>query len=42
MRSRFGVGITPPNLLGAAKLTSSVMMSRTLGALLGGTTRAGQ
>src|SRR5262245_50937459 len=42
MRSRAGVGITPPNVLGAAKPTSSVMISRMFGAPLGGTTRAGQ
>src|SRR6516162_3912054 len=34
--------MTPPNVLGAPKPTSSVMMSRMLGAPLGGTTRAGQ
>src|SRR5208282_3066857 len=39
MRSRFGVGMTPPNVLGAPKPTSSVMINNTLGALLGGTTR---
>src|SRR6266511_713316 len=42
MRSRFGVGMTPPKVLGAPKPTSSVMMSSTLGAPLGGTTRGGQ
>ena len=42
MRSSAGVGITPPNVLGAAKPTSSVMISSTLGAPFGGTTRAGQ
>jgi hypothetical protein len=42
MRSSVGVGMTPPNVLGAPKPTSSVMMSRTLGASLGGTTVAGQ
>ena len=31
--------MTPPKVLGAAKPTSSVMMSRMLGACLGGTTR---
>src|SRR6185369_10816407 len=39
MRSSAGVGITPPNVLGAPKPQSSVMMSRTLGAPFGGTTR---
>src|SRR5271166_5222977 len=39
MRSRFGVGMTPPNVLGAPKPTSSVMINNTLGAPLGGTTR---
>src|SRR5271157_3687459 len=38
-RSSAGVGMTPPNVLGAPKPTSSVMMSSTLGAPLGGTTR---
>ena len=38
-RSNAGVGMTPPNVLGAPKPTSSVMMRSTLGALLGGTTR---
>src|SRR5262245_51225582 len=42
MRSRFGVGMTPPKVLGAPKPTSSVMISSTLGAPLGGTTRGGQ
>jgi hypothetical protein len=41
MRFRAGVGMTPPKVLGAAKPTSSVMMSRMLGAPLGGTTRGG-
>ncbi len=41
MRSKAGVGMTPPNVLGAPKPQSSVMMSRTLGAPLGGTTRGG-
>ena len=41
MRSRAGVGMTPPKVLGAPKPTSSVMISRTLGAPLGGTTRGG-
>jgi len=31
--------MTPPNVLGAPKPWSSVMMSKTLGAPLGGTTR---
>src|SRR5512135_1882287 len=34
-----GVGITPPKVLGTPKPASSVMISRTLGAPLGGTTR---
>jgi hypothetical protein len=34
-----GVGITPPNVLGTPKPASSVMMSNTLGAPFGGTTR---
>src|SRR5262252_1434810 len=38
MRSMVGVGITPPNVLGAPKPTSSVMIRRTFGAPLGGTT----
>ena len=33
--------MTPPNVLGAPKPTSSVMMSSTLGAPLGGTTVGG-
>src|SRR5262249_42544075 len=41
MRSRAGVGMTPPKVLGAPKPQSSVMMSSTLGACLGGTTRGG-
>src|SRR5262249_19531356 len=41
MRSSAGVGMTPPNVLGAPKPTSSVMISRMLGACLGGTMRAG-
>src|SRR4030095_6818505 len=41
MRSIAGVGMTPPNVLGAPKPWSSVMMSNTLGAPLGGTTRGG-
>src|ERR1044072_4205383 len=39
MRSSAGVGTTPPNVPGAPKPTSSVMMSNTLGAHFGGTTR---
>jgi hypothetical protein len=39
MRSIVGVGITPPKVLGTAKPASSVMISRTFGALSGGTTR---
>src|SRR4029453_12216478 len=39
MRSSAGVGITPPNVPGAPKPASSVMMSNTLGAPFGGTTR---
>src|SRR5512137_2993807 len=39
MRSIAGVGMTPPNVPGAPKPTSSVMMSSTLGAPFGGTTR---
>jgi len=42
MRSRFGVGITPPNVLETPNPVSSVMISRMFGASLGGTTRAGQ
>src|ERR1035438_4577158 len=38
MRSNAGVGITPPNVLGEPKPQSSVMMSKILGASLGGTT----
>src|ERR1039457_162114 len=38
-RSRVGVGMTPPKVLGTPKPESSVMMSRTFGAPLGGTTR---
>src|SRR5208337_4979734 len=38
-RSSAGVGMTPPNVLGAPKPTSSVMINNTLGAPLGGTTR---
>src|SRR5574338_167719 len=39
MRSMAGVGITPPKVLGTPKPASSVMISSTLGALLGGTMR---
>ena len=39
MRSSAGVGTTPPNVPGAPKPQSSVMMSSTLGAPFGGTTR---
>src|SRR5271165_3968233 len=41
MRSRFGVGMTPPKVLGTPYPWSSVMMSKTFGAPLGGTTRGG-
>src|SRR5512147_2192138 len=41
MRSIAGVGMTPPNVPGAPKPASSVMMSSTLGAPFGGTTRGG-
>src|SRR5277367_4612450 len=41
MRSRFGVGMTPPKVLGTPYPWSSVMMRRTLGAPFGGTTRGG-
>jgi hypothetical protein len=41
MRSRAGVGMTPPNVLGAPNPQSSVMMSNTLGAPFGGTIRGG-
>src|SRR5437773_7983946 len=41
MRSNAGVGTTPPKVLGAPNPQSSVMMSRMLGAPLGGTTRGG-
>src|SRR5271157_4171716 len=41
MRSMAGVGTTPPNVPGAPKPTSSVMISTTLGAPFGGTTRGG-
>jgi hypothetical protein len=39
MRSIVGVGMTPPNVLGTPKPASSGMISSTLGAPLGGTTR---
>src|SRR3954471_9694880 len=39
MRSRAGGGPPPPDAPGALKRTSSVIMSSTLGAPLGGTTR---
>ena len=38
MRLSAGVGMTPPNVLGAAKPTSSVMISKMLGAPFGSTT----
>src|SRR6266446_10943572 len=41
MRSRAGVATTPPNVPGAPNPQSSVMMSSTLGAPLGGTTVGG-
>ena len=39
MRSSAGVGTTPPKVLGSPKPWSSVMMSRMLGAPVGGTIR---
>src|SRR5712692_9311176 len=39
MRSMAGVGMTPPKVLGAPKPWSSVIISSTLGAPFGGTTR---
>src|SRR6266568_2436166 len=39
MRSIVGVGMTPPNVLGTPKPESSVIISRILGACLGGTMR---
>src|SRR5271165_3327872 len=39
MRSRAGVGMTPPKVLGELYPSSSVMMSSTLGAPFGGTIR---
>src|SRR5262245_10106773 len=41
MRSTVGVGMTPPKVLGAPNPWSSVMISSTLGAPSGGTTRGG-
>src|SRR6476646_8064095 len=41
MRSKAGVGMTPPKVLGAPNPQSSVMMRRMLGASLGGTMRGG-
>src|ERR1700750_363212 len=41
MRSRAGVGITPPKVPGTPYPWSSVMIKSTLGAPLGGTTRGG-
>src|SRR6476469_9312478 len=41
MRSNAGVGMTPPNVPGAPKPQSSVMITKTLGAPFGGTTRGG-
>src|SRR5579862_7226234 len=41
MRSSAGVGMTPPKVEGAPKPTSSVMISRMLGAPLGGATWGG-
>src|SRR5262249_33220472 len=42
MRSRVGVGTTPPNVLVTPKPVSSVMIKRMFGAPFGGTTRMGQ
>src|SRR5438876_6481919 len=39
MRSIVGVGMSPSNVLGTPKLESSVMISKMLGAPLGGTMR---
>src|SRR5208283_4475891 len=39
MRSSAGLGMTPPNVLGELKPSSSVMISKTLGAPFGGTMR---
>src|SRR6266700_5148949 len=41
MRSIVGVGMTPPKVLGTPKPASSVMISSTFGAPLGGVTRGG-
>jgi hypothetical protein len=41
MRSMVGVGMTPPNVLGAPNPWSSVMIRSTLGAPFGGTMRGG-
>src|SRR6266446_10494836 len=41
MRSKAGVGTTPPKVLGAPNPQSSVMMSNTFGAPFGGTMRGG-
>src|SRR5271165_2351922 len=41
MRSRAGVGTTPPKVPGAPNPQSSVMIKRTLGAPFGGTMRGG-
>src|SRR5262245_51493508 len=41
MRSIVGVGMTPPKVLGTPKPASSVMISSTFGAPLGGTMRGG-
>src|SRR5262245_24798235 len=41
MRSMVGVGMTPPKVLGTPNPASSVMISSTFGAPLGGTTRGG-
>src|SRR5664279_2807075 len=41
MRSIDGVGMTPPNVLGTPNPASSVMISRTLGGPIGGTTVGG-
>ena len=41
IRSRDGVGMTPPKVPGTPKPWSSVMMRSTFGAPLGGTTRGG-
>src|SRR5215831_18096513 len=42
MRSRVGVGTTPPNVLVTPKPVSSVMINKKFGAPWGGTTRIGQ